>query len=217
MGASLVAGAAVAWATLVVLRPRPRLPKRVRRLARDRVRERRSSRTVAGLGWWRARPVSAWIERRNARGRADAVRQSLPDVADLLRLAASAGLTAHLAVGVVADASDGPLGEALDEARRRAAMGARLADGLDALLPLGDAVRPLHLALTAAARDGASLVGPLERVGDEARLIRRRRAEERARRLPVQLLFPLVLCILPAFGLLTVVPLLAGSLGSLPF
>jgi tight adherence protein C len=217
MGASLVAGAAVAWATLVVLRPRRPLPKRVRRLARDRVRERRSSPTVPDLGWLRVRLVGAWIERSKARGRADAVRQALPDVADLLRLAASAGLTAHLAVGVVADASEGPLGEALDEARRRTAMGARLADGLDALLPLGDAVRPLHLALTAAARDGASLVGPLERVGDEARLLRRRRAEERARRLSVQLLFPLVLCILPAFGLLTVVPLLAGSLGSLPF
>ena len=36
-----------------------------------------------------------------------------------------------------------------------------------------------------------------------------------ARRLPVHLLFPLVLCTLPAFGLLTVAPLLAGGLRSL--
>ena len=49
----------------------------------------------------------------------------------------------------------------------------------------------------------------------EARLDRRRRAEARARRVPVLLLFPLVLCVLPAFGLLTVVPLLVGSLPDL--
>ena len=36
-----------------------------------------------------------------------------------------------------------------------------------------------------------------------------------ARRVPVQLLFPLVACVLPAFALLTVVPLLAGTLRTL--
>ena len=41
------------------------------------------------------------------------------------------------------------------------------------------------------------------------------RAEEAARRVPVKLLFPLVLCVLPAFALLTVAPLLAGAHWSL--
>jgi tight adherence protein C len=49
----------------------------------------------------------------------------------------------------------------------------------------------------------------------DVRADRRRRAEEAARRVPVKLLFPLVLCVLPAFALLTVAPLLAGALGSL--
>ena len=47
------------------------------------------------------------------------------------------------------------------------------------------------------------------------RLARQIRAEEAARRVPVRLLFPLVLCVLPAFALLTVAPLLAGALRSL--
>ena len=43
----------------------------------------------------------------------------------------------------------------------------------------------------------------------------RHELEVAARRLPVLLLFPLVLCVLPAFVLLTVVPLLASSLHDL--
>ena len=70
--------------------------------------------------------------------------------------------------------------------------------------------------LVASERYGVPLTEGLDRVAREARLERRRRAEERARRLPVLLLFPLVLCVLPAFGLLTVVPLLVGSLPDLP-
>ncbi len=91
-------------------------------------------------------------------------------------------------------------------------MGERLADSLDRFAGLGEAVRPLAAALVAAERYGTALGPSLDRVAIDARSIRRRQAEEAARRLPVQMLFPLVACILPAFGLLTVVPLLAASL-----
>ena len=91
-------------------------------------------------------------------------------------------------------------------------MGEPLADALGRLADLGPAVRPLAAALVAAERDGAAIGDRLERLALDARLGHRRRAEEAARRLPVQLLFPLVGCVLPAFGLLTVVPLLAASM-----
>ena len=61
----------------------------------------------------------------------------------------------------------------------------------------------------------APVAPALERVAFDARADRRRGAEEAARRVPVKLLFPLVACILPAFAALTVLPLLAGTLGSL--
>ena len=67
----------------------------------------------------------------------------------------------------------------------------------------------------ASERYGAPLGAGLERLADEVRRDRRRRAEEAARRIPVKLLFPLVGCVLPAFALLTVAPLVAGALGSL--
>ena len=44
---------------------------------------------------------------------------------------------------------------------------------------------------------------------------RRRQAEEAARTLPIKLCFPLVCCVLPAFVLLTIAPLVAGAVRSL--
>lgn len=144
------------------------------------------------------------------------VAADLPEVVDLLAVAVSAGLTVHLAVRAVAGRVDGPLGAGLNYAIAATDVGARLADALDELpARAGDCVRPLVAALTSCERYGAPALSSLERVADEVRRDRQRRVEAAARRLPVQLLFPLVLCILPAFALLTVAPLLAGALGSL--
>lgn len=161
--------------------------------------------------------LPAWRDRAARRTRARLVRATLPDVIDLFRLAVGAGLSVHQAIDAVAPRSPEPVHAALEEVRRRVALGARLGDAYDALDALGDPVLPLAAALRGAARHGAPLASALERVAADARVLRRRRAEEDARRLPVQLLFPLVLCVLPAFGLLAVVPLLLASLRSLQF
>lgn len=153
--------------------------------------------------------------RRRARAHDAALREQLPDLVDLFRSAVDAGLTVGQAVDAVGSRLDGPCGGALHVVRRRVALGERRAVALEALHDLGEPIRPLVSALIASERDGAPLGVALRAVADDARLLRRRAAEEAARRLPVQLLFPLVLCILPAFGLLTVVPLLAGTLRSL--
>lgn len=142
-------------------------------------------------------------------------RQGAPELVDLFRLAAGAGLSVHQLVDVVAPRAPDVFASTLVEVRRRVSLGQRLGDALDVFDQLGESVRPLAAALRAAAFDGVALGPALERVATDARLQRRRWAETKARRLPVQLLFPLVLCILPAFGLLAIVPLVASSLGSL--
>lgn len=169
---------------------------------------------IAGSAAWTVPLLRA---RREQQRREREVVDRLPDVVDLFRLAAGAGLTVGHAVSAVSDRVDGLYRAALAEVVRLMRLGVPLADALEVLRMLGDPVRPLQLALVSSVRDGSRLEEPLKAVAAEARDIRRRAAEERARRLPVQLLFPLVLCILPAFGLLTVVPLLAGTLRSLSF
>jgi pilus assembly protein TadC len=91
-----------------------------------------------------------------------------------------------------------------------------LADALDGVVQTyGEVVRPVIQVLIAADRDGAPLGPGLERLASDLRTDRRRRADIAARRLPIALLFPLVLCTLPAFGLLTIAPLLVTTLQAL--
>jgi tight adherence protein C len=166
---------------------------------------------AAALAW--AVPAVRSRSRRLTRERE--VRSALPDTVDLFRLAVGAGLSVHQAVDAVALHAPAPVDATLAEARRRVVLGVRLGDALEVLDDLGDPALALAAALRGAARYGSPLGAALERVAADARVLRRRRAEEDARRLPEQLLFPLVLCVLPAFGLLAVVPLLLASLQSL--
>lgn len=160
------------------------------------------------------------LRRRATEARLERARivEAIPDVVDLFTVAVAAGLNVRLAVAAVASrAPPGPVAEALREVEAEVGRGgARLADVLDRLPEsLGEAIRPLSRALVDAERYGSPLRAGLERLADDARRARQQRAEEAARRIPVQLLLPLVACILPAFGLLTVAPLIAGGLRAL--
>ena len=139
--------------------------------------------------------------------------EELPEAVDLLRLAVSSGLNVHLAVAAVGDRLSGPVGSALAGAADRAHAGERLADALEALpASVGEPVRPLVRVLVDGDRYGTELAPALEQLATDSRLQRRRRAEEQARRLPLRLLLPLVTCILPAFMLLTLAPVMAETL-----
>lgn len=162
---------------------------------------------VAAGTWWRRR-------RRTARG-SELVADELPDVVDLLRLAVASGCTVHLAVRAVADHGLGVVADRFRDAVARTARGARLAEALQPLGADEPLLAPVVEALVAADRYGTPLEPVLVRLGDDARASRRRRAEAAARRVPVRLLFPLVACILPAVGLLTVVPVAVSAMRGL--
>ncbi|MEZ5145054.1 MAG: type II secretion system F family protein [Acidimicrobiales bacterium] len=167
---------------------------------------------LAGAVVWACRPIL--VERAARRRQDHELVDALPDAVDLLRLAVQAGCNGHLAVTLVGERLDGALGQKLRAVCDEVALGVRLADALSALRAT-EPLRPMAEVLIDAERYGVALTSSLDRLADEARSRRRRRAEERARRLPVTMLFPLVCCILPSFGLLTVVPLIAGTLRTL--
>jgi tight adherence protein C len=165
------------------------------------------------LVWSVAAPAMA--ARRHRAATEARLLDQLPDVVDLLGLTAGAGLPVGAALVALGDRPGGPLGAALARAGAHVRHGGSTAEALGLLRAEVPAARPLVDALAQHDRYGSPLVPALERVAIEARARRRRRAEEAARRLPVTLLLPLVLTTFPAFVLLTVIPLLAGSLGSL--
>jgi tight adherence protein C len=139
-----------------------------------------------------------------------------PDVVDLLAVAAASGLPAGPAVAAVAARVPAPWPDAFAACLARAEAGELFADALDAVIAhAGDVARPLVATLRAGLADGDRLAADLMRVAVDGRDLRRRRAEEQARRIPVRLLLPLVTCSLPAFAVLSIVPIVAGTLGGL--
>lgn len=164
--------------------------------------------------------VMAWRpflrRRRDDRRFRNAVERDVADVVTLIGLAVSSGHNLLGALRAAAANASGPLADGIGGAVASVDHGVRLADALEALPDrLGEVVRPVVAALVSCDRYGAPLGPTLDRLASDVRIASRQRAEAAARRLPIRLLFPLVSCILPAFGLLTVAPLIAGSLRGL--
>lgn len=154
--------------------------------------------------------------RRRSRRRARAIEQALPDLVDLLRLAAGSGLPVVAALRAVAPRAPPVVAAPVADALVRLERGIALAEVLvDLETALGPASDPLVAALERSAVTGAPLRALLEPVAADGHERRRRHAQEAAHRLPVALLLPLAGCILPAAIVLAIVPVVAVALGDL--
>jgi tight adherence protein C len=125
---------------------------------------------------------------------------------DLVGVGIAAGHTPYLAARLGARWSPPLVARELDAAVRACAMGQSFDDALREMARRAPSARGLVDALRTSARLGSPAAPALARLAIELRADLRRRAEARARTVPVRLCFPLVGCILPAFALLTVVP-----------
>jgi tight adherence protein C len=169
---------------------------------------------VAGLVAWR---LPSFLRGRATRRRLAAADAELPQLLDLLAAASSAGLSASLSLRRSVAALEGPLAEELHGVMQAVDLGGRWRDELAAV---ADRLRLPDLRRTVAALSrtdtlGSSLATSMQEVATRIRAARRAAVTERARTAPVKMLFPLVFLVLPAFLLLTVVPVLLTTLQSI--
>jgi tight adherence protein C len=170
----------------------------------------RPPRAVAGDG-----PVHPG--RRAARRRTRRVEREVPQLLDLLAAGSTAGLSAELSLRRASEALRGPLGEDIRSVAHLADLGARWRDELDAYAEATGSI-DLKRAVAVLRRTedlGASLAEATRELAATVRHARRTTTLERARTAPVKMLFPLVFLILPAFLLLTVVPVLLTTVRSI--
>jgi tight adherence protein C len=187
--------------------------------ARGRARDlglrkpRRPRRTLSSLVPPPVRHVATrYLSLRRDRRNANVITRELPLVLDLLQVAVSAGCTPYRALELTVHWGPPRAGAAFGAALDATRVGSSLRDALDALAVGSPALTPVTDVLLASDALGAPAGPALTRLAHDVRADLRRRAEARARTLPVKLLFPLVFLVLPAFGLLTVVPALLTAL-----
>lgn len=159
-----------------------------------------------------ARVVGTPRRLRRARERGDRLARELAVAVDLVGVGVAAGFTPYLAVETGARWTPPLVRGALEAVVRACALGQSFDDSLRELGLREPVIRPLTDTLRTSARLGSPVAPALARLASEVRADLRRRAEARARTVPVRLCFPLVACILPAFALLTVVPVVLDGL-----
>ncbi len=132
------------------------------------------------------------------------------DLIDQLTICVEAGLGFDAAIGRVATTTDGPFAEELRHTMSDIRAGVPRAQALKALSDRAQIVeiRQLVTALLQAQKHGVSIAETLRIQSAEMRLKRMQRTEERAAKLAVKLIFPIVVCFLPVFMIITVVPAL---------
>lgn len=141
---------------------------------------------------------------------------ALVEFVDLLVVLLKSGRTTHQAIDCVRrwgpDATRTVAGRII----RRCEEGERLSDAIGELVVVfGASAVGVANTLATAERDGLPIAPVLDRLVGEAHAERRRQAQVDAAKLPIKLAFPLVVCILPSFVALTIVPILIGALSSL--
>ena len=154
-----------------------------------------------------------WVQRLTVS--AARVDSDVPDFVDVVSVYLRSGQPPALAFLQASDTAPGTIGVAARAVAERVHNGERFMDVLTSLRsPFGLHAQPMIDALIDTERDGLAPRELFDRLATDAHAQRRRDADMRIRALPVRLTLPLVGCILPAYVLLAVVPLLASQLSS---
>ncbi len=130
------------------------------------------------------------------------------DIIDQMTICVEAGLGLDAAIARVATTTDGPLADELRRTMNDIRAGVPRAQALRALADRAQIpeIRQLVTALLQAQKHGVPMAETLRIQSAQMRLKRSQRTEEKAAKLTVKMLFPIILCFLPVFMIIVMVP-----------
>ncbi len=154
--------------------------------------------------------------RRRAEARQRAIVSALPDILDQLTVLLEAGLGFNTAVDKIARSTSGPLVEEFARALHAIRLGQPRNEALEDIATRTGTQEVRQFVSAIKQADGLGV--PMARVArvqsEHMREIKRLHSEEQAMRLPVKLVFPMVLCMLPALFVVLLGPVAIRILGS---
>jgi tight adherence protein C len=161
---------------------------------------------IAGVGGWFAPPYYVELKRRD---RMEKIDKQMPDMIDLLVVTIEAGLGILASMRVASESMSDPLGQELRLTLQEQRMGLSVGQAIESLGRRADAqnMRIFVRAITQGERLGVSIGTTMRNLSVEMRKRRRAMAEERAQKMPIKMLFPLIFFIFPALFIVILTPM----------
>jgi len=140
--------------------------------------------------------------------RQQGIQRALPDTVDLLSVSMRAGLGFDGAVARVAETEAGPLAAEFGRYLQEVRLGKSRRAALQAVADRSTVVDLQHIVSSLAQADllGIPVARVLEQQAKEMRIKRRQLAEEKAHKVTIKIIFPTLLCILPALFIAVIGP-----------
>lgn len=144
--------------------------------------------------------------------RQEKIQNSLADTLDQMTISVEAGLGFEAAMAKAATNGTGPLAEEFIRTLQDMSIGRSRSDAYQALGERTSSadLRRFTRSVMQADTYGIAIAKVLQTQAKEMRLRRRQRAEEKAMKVPVKVLFPLIFCILPVLFIVLLTPAVLG-------
>jgi tight adherence protein C len=148
-----------------------------------------------------------WVSRTGRQRQAE-IRKDLPETIDLMAISVQAGMGLEAAIELASQSVPGPLGDELHRLLQEIQLGSSRREALHQLRSRTDVkeLSSFALALIQADSIGSPIAEVLQSNSARMRLIRRQVAREKAAKLPVKLLIPMMLFIFPALFVVIIGP-----------
>ena len=161
---------------------------------------------AAGVGGWFAPTYYVELKRRQ---RMELIDKQMPDMIDLLVVTIEAGLGILASMRVASESMSDPLGQELRLTLQEQRMGLSVGQAIESLGRRADCdnMRIFVRSITQGERLGVSIGTTMRNLSLEMRKRRRAKAEERAQKMPIKMLFPLIFFIFPALFIVILTPM----------